>query len=175
MLENFQRAIPLVLAHEGGFVDDRFDPGGATNLGVTIGTAKAIGLDVNGDGVTDVIDIKLLKPADAAKVYKRFYWDAVCGDLLPSGVDYSVFDFAVNSGVSRAAKHLQAAIGAYPDGHIGPKTLAALELYPAKDIIRRVNEDRLAFLKSLPTFGRYGRGWSARVKAVWDTSVQWAR
>jgi lysozyme family protein len=175
MLENFQRAIPLVLAHEGKFVNDPHDPGGATNLGVTIGTAKAIGLDVDGDGDTDIIDIKLLKPADAAKVYKRFYWDAVCGDLLPSGVDYTVFDFAVNSGVSRAAKVLQASLGAYPDGHVGPKTLGAVGLYPAKEIIRRVNEDRMAFLKSLPTFSRYGRGWSTRVKAVWDTSLQWAK
>jgi hypothetical protein len=95
---NFERAMPLVLRHEGGFVNHPKDPGGATNLGVTIGTARRLGIDVDGDGDTDIIDIKLLKPKDAAKVYRAEYWNKVKGDQLPSGVDYAVFDFAVNSG-----------------------------------------------------------------------------
>ena len=126
MDRNFERALLLVLKHEGGFVNHPKDPGGATNLGVTIGTAKRLGIDVDGDGDTDILDIKKLKPSDAAKVYRAEYWNKIKGDHLPSGVDYAVFDFAVNSGPGRAAEYLQAIAGVAQDGAIGPQTVAAV-------------------------------------------------
>jgi hypothetical protein len=36
--DTFGRALSLVLRHEGGFVHHPQDPGGTTNLGITIGT-----------------------------------------------------------------------------------------------------------------------------------------
>lgn len=149
MLENFQRADTLVLATEGGYVDDPHDPGGATNLGVTIGTAKQLGLDIDHDGDVDKVDIKLLKPADAAKVYKHFYWDTIGGDQLPAGLDYAAFDFAVNSGVGRARDYL---------AHLPKGTVA--------DQINFICDRRLAFLQSLSNWSRYGRGWGIRVASV---------
>lgn len=172
MDRNFARALSLVLKSEGGFINDARDPGGATNLGVTIGQAKAIGLDIDHDGDTDIVDIKLLTAADAGKVYKHYYWDAVAGDDLPDGVDYAVFDFAVNSGDSRAARYLQAVVGADQDGSIGPETLAAVRAKPAGVTIDHLCDARLAFMKVAknakgvllwPTFGK---GWSARVASV---------
>ena len=174
MLANFQRVIPLILSTEGGYVDDPHDPGGATNLGVTIGTAKALGLDIDHDGDVDKVDIKLLKPADAAKVYQHFYWDAVEGDLLPSGLDYAVFDFAINSGVRRASEFLQRIIGAKPDGHIGPNTLGLVPAANVGAVIERLSADRLAYLKRLPNWSRYGGGWGKRVEAVRKTSLSLA-
>lgn len=35
MRENFEHCLAAVLKHEGGYVDDKRDPGGATNLGCT--------------------------------------------------------------------------------------------------------------------------------------------
>lgn len=174
MLANWSRVVPLILQTEGGFVNDPQDPGGATNLGVTIGTAKALGLDINHDGKVDTIDIKLLRPADAAKVYKRFYWDALQGDLLPLGLDYATCDFGVNSGVSRAAQFLQQIVGAGTDGHIGPATMGLIEKANVKATINALCDHRLAFLQSLPTWGRFGPGWGARVTRVKATALAMA-
>lgn len=166
MEANFQRSLKAVLAHEGGYVDHPKDPGGATNLGVTIGTAKALGIDIDGDGDTDKVDIRLLKPADAAKVYKHQYWDRVSGNNLPAGVDYAVFDFAVNSGVSRAAIYLQEIVGVAPDGKIGPLTIQAVAAWDAVKLIEKLSANRMAFLKRLSTWPTFGKGWSSRVTGV---------
>ncbi len=166
MNRNFARSLSLVLKHEGGFVNHPKDPGGATNLGVTIGTARRLGIDVDGDGDTDIIDIKLLKPADAAKVYRVEYWNRVAGDELPSGVDYAVFDFAVNSGPSRAVKYLQAVVGVAQDGVVGPKTLAAARRIDARVIINSLCNRRLDFMMKLPIWKTFSKGWSSRVSGV---------
>lgn len=163
---NFAAALAGVLEHEGGFVNHPADPGGATNLGVTLGTARRLGIDVDGDGDTDIIDIKLLKPADAAKVYRSEYWNKVRGDDLPSGVDYAVFDFAVNSGPSRAAKYLQALVGVAQDGAIGPKTLAAVEAYDPAKLVDRLCDRRMTFLRNLSHWATFGKGWTRRVEGV---------
>ena len=102
MRSNFPAALEAILKHEGGFVDHPRDPGGATNKGITIGTLKRLGIDVDGDGDSDLADLKSLRHEHVARVYKLFYWDAVKADLLPSGLDYTVADFAVTSGPSRA-------------------------------------------------------------------------
>lgn len=174
MKRNFERSLSAVLAHEGGYINHRADPGGPTNLGVTLGVAKRLGIDVDGDGDTDIIDIKLLKPADAAKVYRHEYWDKVRGDDLPDGVDYAVFDFAVNSGVSRSAKFLQTIVGVQTDGKIGPDTLEAVANVPRTKIITELCNRRQAFLERLGTFATFGKGWTARVKSVRTLATQLA-
>jgi lysozyme family protein len=113
MNRNFQRALALVLKHEGGYVDHPKDPGGATNKGVTIATFRRY---VKKDGTKD--DLRRISDADVARIYKRHYWDAVRGDDLPDGLDYATFDFAVNSGTGRAPKYLQRVLGVAQDGVI---------------------------------------------------------
>ncbi len=172
---NFERALALTLAHEGGWSDHPKDPGGATNMGITIGTLKRLKIDVDGDGDSDLADLRNLRPADVAKVYRVFYWDAVRADLLPAGVDLAVFDFAVNSGPAQAAKVLQRALGVAPDGDIGPQTLAALAKADAGLIISAVSDKRLRFLRSLKTWGAFGTGWLRRVTVIKEAALKLAK
>jgi lysozyme family protein len=102
MIRNFERSLSAVFAHEGGYVNHPKDPGG-NQSGRYHRNGHTARYRWGRVGDTDIIDIKLLKPADAAKGYKAEYWDKVRGDDLPDGVDYATVDFAVNSGVSRAA------------------------------------------------------------------------
>jgi lysozyme family protein len=85
-----------------------------------------------------------------------------------------VFDCAVNSGVKRASKLLQRAIGVDDDGVIGRNTLAALENLAAEDVIDRFCAERLSFLEALPTFATFGKGWSRRVAGVKTESLNLA-
>jgi lysozyme family protein len=110
--------------------------------------------------------MRALTPTDVGPLYKRKYWDKVQGDNLPTGVDYVVFDAAINSGPGRAAKWLQACVGVEPDGGIGPKTLAAVQAFDAKQLVEDYSKRRLSFLMGLPTWGTFGRGWSRRVTEV---------
>jgi lysozyme family protein len=174
MNSNYDRALPLFLKHEGGFVNHPKDPGGATNKGVTIGTLKRLGIDVDGDGDSDITDLRNLRHQDVARVYKLFYWDAVKGDLLPSGLDYAMADFAINSGPARAAKHLQKVVGVAQDGDIGPKTLAAVAARDTAYVISALCDSRLRFLKALRTWGTFGKGWGRRVAEVRAVALAWA-
>jgi len=167
MKDNFEQCLALVLKHEGGYVNNPKDPGGMTNLGVT----KKVWEEWVGHTV-DEAAMRALGPTDVAPLYKKNYWDRVRGDDLPTGVDYSVFDLAVNSGVSRAVKFLQAACGVAQDGVIGPATLAAIAQHNPRDLATAVCEKRLAFLQSLPTWGTFGRGWNKRVAEVEETAFR---
>lgn len=168
-LERFRACLPRILKHEGGYVDHPDDPGGATNLGVTLATARAYKLDMDGDGDVDKADVKALKPADVAAVYHRGYWLASSADICPDGLDYIVFDCAVNQGVGRAVRWLQQVAGVTADGMIGPKSVAAIKaLNPAK-AVKAYSALREAHYRSLPTFKTFGKGWMRRLL---DVSVQ---
>lgn len=164
MDRNFDKALTLVLKHEGGWADNPNDRGGPTMKGVTLGTFRSL---VKADATKE--DLRKISTAQLGVIYRRHYWDKVLGSKLPGGVDYAVFDFAVNSGWSRAAKFLQKVVGAKVDGRVGPATLAAVEAMGRKEIITALCDRRLAWLKTLkgkkgwPTFGK---GWGRRVADV---------
>ena len=97
MNSNFERCLQHTLKEEGGFVNNPKDPGGMTNLGVTKRTYEQyVGHPV------DEETMRGLTPEMVAPLYKKMYWDVVKGDQLPDGVDYCVFDVAVNSGPTKA-------------------------------------------------------------------------
>lgn len=155
---NFDKALEYVLKHEGGYVNHPKDPGGATNKGITQRTFDAY----TGGGV----DVRDITDRQVADIYKRQYWDAVRGDDLPDGVDYAVFDFAVNSGPARAAKFLQGIVGVDQDGFVGMETIGAVKDKPALRVIVNLCDKRLAWLKGLSTWSTFGKGWERRVEEV---------
>lgn len=171
---NFPKALKATLKHEGGFVNHPRDPGGMTNLGVTKKTYE--------DWVLHPVSEQIMRrlTVDHVKaLYKVKYWDAVKGDDLPVGMDYCVFDFGVNSGPKRAARFLQALVGVEQDGVIGPRTLSALKQHikavGVEGTIGAYQDRRLAFLKALPHWDAFGRGWSRRVLEVEKTAQEMAR
>lgn len=167
MKDNFEQCLALVLKHEGNFVNHPKDPGGMTNLGVT----KKVWEEWVKHPV-DEATMRALGPADVGPLYKDRYWNRVRGDDLPSGVDYAVFDLAVNSGVGRASKILQAALGLPTDGIVGPKTIEAAQAANARELATNICERRQDFLQSLPTFDTFGRGWTRRVSEVEETAFK---
>lgn len=142
---NFERAFALTLKHEGGYVDHPKDPGGATNLGITIGTLT----DWLGRPATKA-EVKALTPASVKPIYRKNYWDKIGGDRMEPGFDYACYDLAVNSGVGRALKLSKGIQGATPE-----------------ERIKNLCTARMSFLRSLKTlWPTFGKGWSRRVASV---------
>lgn len=148
--DSFNRAIDRILAHEGGYSNDRLDPGGETKYGIS---KRAYPNE----------DIKALTRDKAKAIYRRDYWDAIKGDQLHPALAFQVMDAAVNHGGSWASKTLQRAAQVTVDGKIGPKTIAAANANPRRTI-DLFNDYREGFYRKLPTFGRFGRGWLARLE-----------
>lgn len=161
MKANYTLSLNAVLKHEGGFVNDPQDPGGATNKGVTQAVYDAW-RKREGLPKRSVANINFL---ETSEIYKHQYWDVIKGDLLPAGIDYCLFDFGINSGTARAAKFLQLAVHVIADGQIGLITLAAIPT-DHKAVIDTICNMRQEFLERLNTFKRFGKGWTIRVKEV---------
>ncbi|MFT4715928.1 MAG: lysozyme family protein [Paracoccaceae bacterium] len=118
-----------IVAREGGFVNDPDDPGGATNHGVTIGTMRRLGLDLNFDGLVNARDVKKLTATQAEDIFLEHYFAAPGIAKLPNDLQPSVFDMYVNAG-SNAVKILQELLNnmgqaVTVDGGIGPQTIKA--------------------------------------------------
>ena len=162
MKDNFDECLKMLLHHEGGYVNHPSDPGGETNLGVTKKVYQEWG------GTKDMKDLTV---EDVAPIYKKNYWDRCKCDDLESGVDWVVFDWAVNSGTGRSAKAIQKICGATQDGAIGPKTLALIGKQDTQYVIEEFGKVRQDFYESLKTFDTFGKGWTRRNKETTDKAL----
>lgn len=137
MKNNFNICLQKVLKDEGGYTNDPNDNGGPTNFGITQReTSKPV---------------KTLTVNDATAIYKAKYWDSMGCDSLPAGVDYTCFDYAVNSGIGRSRKALERF-----------KSLRGTELIDA------INNERTTFLRNIGVGHNAGflKGWLSRVNRV---------
>lgn len=162
MQKNFNAALAHVLLFEGAYSDHPLDPGGATNLGIT----QAVLQSYRGQPVSKD-DVRTLARDEAAAIYAKNYWELAHCASLPSGIDFAVFDCAVNQGVGRAARLLQQAANVTPDGKIGPATLAAVNNAPAQALLGEFMARRMlcyGLLQKL--FKTFGLGWSRRLMAT---------
>ena len=174
----FNAVIGEILKHEGGYNDIKGDSGGSTNFGVSLTFAKTINLDVDGDGDTDYLDIKLLTEKQAINIYWNNFWKPMY-DKMPAGVGEKVFDVAVNAGASRAHKLLQQSLKNLGekisiDGAIGNETLTALKKYTGDQVITAYCAAQAAFYNGLvaanPVYKKFQAGWLNRAK--WKPSTQ---
>lgn len=157
---NFQTCTDWALIHEGGYVNHPKDPGGATNKGVIQRTY---------DGYRDRMgkprqSVRNITMAEVMDIYKSQYWDLINGDALPSGLDYAMYDFSINSGPSRAVKFLQEILGVKVDGIMGNGTLGAIQRRnDISGLIQELCLKRWNWMKRLSTFSTFGKGWTRRV------------
>lgn len=163
MRANLAVSLRLSTKHEGGYSNHPSDPGGPTNHGITQVTLSAWR-----KRKVSISEVKALTKAEAEEIYIANYWAPVGGDKLPAGLDYAMFDYGINSGPAQAVKELQRIVGVAPDGVFGPKTLEAVEKFPKgiETLIRLLCAARLAFMKKLSTWSKFGRGWTIRVTGV---------
>ena len=157
--DNFPQALRLVLADEGGVSNHPADRGGLTNKGITQATYDAW-RELHGRPTRSV---RAIEHAEVDAIYREQFANKILFDKLPLGLDYALFDFAVNSGAARAVRFLQRILKVRADGSLGARTLAALAEADIERVITSLCEERLRFLKRLKTWKHFGKGWEKRV------------
>lgn len=169
--QSYDEALRRVLVHEGGYTNHPSDPGGPTNFGITIYDARKYW---KADAIA--ADVRAMPLSVAKDIYRRRYWDAQRADELPPGVDYSTFDYGVNSGIGRSGKVLRRLVGQPADtSAITPEVIAAARKRDPQKLVNAINDERIAFLRRLRTWPVFGGGWGRRVTEVRGVSLRMAR
>ncbi|MEA2987374.1 MAG: hypothetical protein QOG83_85 [Alphaproteobacteria bacterium] len=159
---SYDEALRRVLAHEGGYSNHPSDPGGPTNFGITLQDYRRY---VKPDA--SAADVRAMTVAEAKAIYRRKYWDAMRCDALPTGLDYCVFDYGVNSGIGRAGKVLRRLMALSDEtGVVTAEVLRAVGRRSAATLIAAMCDERLRFLQGLKTWPVFGKGWGRRLREV---------
>lgn len=148
--EYFIKTTDRVLGHEGNYVNNPNDPGGETNWGISKRSYPRV-------------DIKNLTRDGAIKIYWEDFWQPINGDGLPFSVAYQLYDFAINSGIPTAIRHLQDVVGVASDGHWGPVSMLALSKMSESDLVILLLADRLDFMTRLSNWKDASKGWARRI------------
>ena len=165
----FNRAFENVIGVEGGFSDDAKDPGNWT--GGKEGSGKLSGTKYGVSAAAyPSLDIKSITLDDAKAIYYRDYWQVINGDAFPFSISNALFDCAVNSGCSSAAKLLQKVLNVSSDGKIGKQTIAAAQAKDQTELLIDFLTARAVFYARLAKFELYGKGWMKRLFTVFHQS-----
>lgn len=165
-MADVNKLAPLILKWEGGFVNDPLDNGGATNMGVTIATWKAVGYDKDGDHDIDNQDIKLLTKSDFVKVL-ALYWNRWKADQIKNqSIANILVDWVWGSGKWGIIMP-QRILGLTDDGVVGPKTLQTINDANQQSLFNAIYTARVNFLKGIvrnnPSQERFIKGWLNRL------------
>lgn len=170
-MAQIEKIIPFILKWEGGFVNDPLDKGGATNMGVTIGTWRKVGYDKNGDGNIDVDDLRMITERDLIdRVLRPHYWSRWQADKINNqSVANILVDWVWASGAN-GVKIPQKILGVTVDGIVGPQTLAALNSRNQEDLFYQIRQARINFVDDIvrrdPSQRRFINGWKNRINDI---------
>lgn len=124
-MSSFEKALPIILKHEGGLANNPADPGGITNFGISfrylsllIKEDPSLGPEFEVDGQPDIdaTDIRKLSEEKASEIYRIQWWNKYhYGDINDQSLATKIFDLAVNIGGITANKLLQEAVNQVAD------------------------------------------------------------
>lgn len=177
MKANYPKAIKVILGYEGGNVDDPKDNGGRTSRGITQRVYNAYRISIK----KPAQDVFRASTAEVEDIYRRQYWNMGKCDELPSGIDLLVFNAAVNSGLKRGYKLLQASLNVTSNAQLrvegtpGMVTVQAAKNAVDHDmVVVEFGRKYQAFYRSLTDWPHFGKGWTARNKNVTKIANHWA-
>ncbi|AOJ10332.1 glycoside hydrolase family 108 protein [Burkholderia mayonis] len=153
-MSSFDDAFEALIGNEGGFVDNKDDPGGATRWGITERVARA-------SGYTGSMRVLSLNTAKA--IAKKLYWDPLHCDEYDPRIGFQLLDANYNGG--HAVLWMQQAAGAHADGILGPATIAAVKAADVPRFIMRFIAVRQNYLTACKPWPIFGRGWIHRTSA----------
>ena len=126
----FSKAIPFILAHEGGYAET--PAGEVVNRGINTDTLVALGYKGTHDELKQIV--KNLTVEQTEDIYQKTYWTFhkpsvvnALDQLTSQAAAGKILDMTVLSGQTTAIKLTQRALGLVEDGYFGVGTLAAAQ------------------------------------------------
>lgn len=182
-MASFDEAIKTVLKHEGGFVDDKDDRGGATNYGLSLKVMRVYCIVdrefrrrfFGNKTHIDKEDIKNLDEKTAKEIYKYCWWDKYkYENILDQSCSTKIFDIQVNIGPYQAHKIAQRVINIISsgykiqeDGIFGSRTLNSLNITCPMKFLEIYRESCGDFYRKIcrknESLNKYLKGWLNRV------------
>ena len=161
----FDTAFDITIGFEGNYQCLENDRGNWTSGKVGEGELRGTKYGISAMAYPD-LDIKNISIEQAKQIYKQDYWDRCKCAFIPDALSIALFDFAVNSGVKRAVKELQRALGVTVDGIIGNQTVGACNRIPTRQVLEKYMQNRIEFLYRLKAWEHFKNGWSKRVSKL---------
>ncbi|GAA6349586.1 glycoside hydrolase family 108 protein [Phocaeicola dorei] len=168
-MADVKKLAPFILKWEGGWVNDPDDLGGATNMGVTIGTYETY-CRKKGYPKPTIERLKNLTKEEWTEILKTMYWDRWKADEIKSqSIADILVDFVWASG-AHGIKVPQDLVGVIPDGIVGPKTLAAVNSRNPRELFDQIKIARFDFIEDIcrkrPANNKFKRGWMNRINDI---------
>ncbi|MFY9223527.1 MAG: glycosyl hydrolase 108 family protein [Blastocatellia bacterium] len=163
--QTFDKALSFVLRWEGGYVDDPDDPGGATNKGIT----QNVFNNYLKSQDQPIVSVKDITNEQVTTIYQQNYWEAAHCDTLPSNLAIAQFDTAVNMGVGRAVKFLQAALGVTVDGVYNANTSNTAQKCDVSTTLKTYLDARESYYREIAqhkNLDKFLKGWLNRLDAL---------
>lgn len=170
-MSDFKAAFNFVIEREGDYSNDPVDRGGATNFGIT----QEVLSRWRKKAVTPA-DVRNMTKKEAENIYRVEYWNRLNLDEIKDPLLATIiFDQAVNRGQGTVAKEVQIAVGAEPDGVIGPKTLALINeknpIRTAFNLIITAQKSYISIVKKRPEQIKFLSGWINRTHFLLDLLI----
>ncbi len=176
-MADFNKVIPIILKHEGGYVNNSADPGGATNMGIILKLFRQWAFKFHLEPTEG--GLKAMTKEQASVIYKEYFWDRIMGDgitsqpvaalLMDSIVNLDELKLASGRRDSTAVKFVQTAVGVTADGLFGQKTLKALNDADPKSVFESLKNSRIGYYNDLverkPALKEFHKGWLKRVNS----------
>lgn len=171
--KRFQYAMKTILRHEGGLSNDKNDPGGVTNYGISLRYLKSSHIDPNGDGKEDANDIIHLTLTEADSIYYRQWYEKFHYDkILNEDILTDLLDFSINAGQCQTSKIVKRAIndvtkdGVKVDCNLDQKTVEIINLIEPVVLHAAINKEEEDFYRDLvkrhPPLRCFLKGWLKR-------------
>jgi lysozyme family protein len=165
-------AINKVLLHEGGYVNNPLDKGGATNFGIT----QKVYETFIGRPVT-IAEMKAMPKGNAIAIYKKDYWDKVQGDKIKNyGVAFALFDQSVNRGHKKVISQAQSILKIPVNGIAEANFVTAINKYPSKDFLDKFitmsKQSYIDIVKNNPSQVTFLKGWLNRIASTETYSIK---
>lgn len=143
-----------IIKIEGGYVNDPHDLGGETNYGISKKTYPDV-------------DIKNLTVEQAMAIYERNYWIFYNCNLMPPVAGILAMDAYVQHSPKTASRLLQEAVGATPDGIVGPITLKKIREKDPRQLMLNFIRERALYYHHITVArsknAKFLKGWFRRL------------
>lgn len=166
MKNNYAQVMDWIFVSEGGYAERDSEPGGAVNMGISFTAFKEWWTKNKKPGKPSFEHLKALTRDEAETIYKDWFFKPLSFEVMPSGVDYALVDFAVNSGVGGSIRAVRRQLGFPASSKVDASLSWRLRSYQPDRLIDEICDARLELMKGSKKWERFKENWTNRVNKV---------